>query len=61
VILGGLMLGCYRLSQWFKREKIDPVIEGAQDTWDGVDAYADEKRAGVRGWLDSFKSNKKRY
>jgi hypothetical protein len=60
-IIGGLMLGTYRLMQWFRREKIDPIVEGAQDTWDGVDAYADEKRAGFRGWLDSFKSNKKRY
>ncbi|MEM6596106.1 MAG: DUF1523 family protein [Pseudomonadota bacterium] len=61
IILAGLMLGVFRLSQWFKREKIDPVITGAQEGWDDLDAYADRKRAGFRGWLDSFKSKDKRY
>lgn len=61
IILAGLMLGFYRLTQWFRREKIDPLVDSASDTWDGVDAYADEKRAGLRGWLDSFKGKKKRY
>ena len=61
IILAGVMLGCYRLSQWFRREKIDPIVDGASDAWDGVDAYADEKRAGLKGWMDSFKGKKKRY
>ena len=61
IILAGLMLGFYRMTQWFRREKIDPIVDGAADAWDGVDAYADEKRAGVKGWFDSFKGKKKRY
>jgi len=60
IILAGLMLGFYRLTQWFRREKIDPIVDSAQDTWDGVDAYADQQRAGLRGWLDSWKSKPKR-
>jgi hypothetical protein len=60
IIFAGLMLGFYRLTQWFRREKIDPIVDSAQDTWEGVDAYADERRAGVRGWLDSWKSKPKR-
>ncbi len=60
IIFAGLMLGFYRLTQWFRREKIDPIVDSAQDTWEGVDAYADEQRAGFRGWLDSWKSKPKR-
>lgn len=60
LILAGLMLGFYRMTQWFRREKIDPIVDSAQDTWEGVDAYADERRAGMRGWLDSWKSKPKR-
>ncbi len=55
VCLAGLMLGFYRLTQWFRREKIDPIVEGAGETWDSVDAYADEKRKGFRGWLDTWR------
>ncbi len=60
LVLAGLMLGFYRMTQWFRREKIDPIVDSAQETWDGVDAYADERRAGLRGWLDSWKSKPKR-
>ncbi len=56
VIFAGLALGFYRMTQWFRREKIDPIVEGAGETWDNVDAYADEKRSGFRAWLDTWRS-----
>lgn len=55
IVLAGLMLGFYRLTQWFRREKIDPIVEGAGETWETVDNYADEKRAGFKGWLDTWR------
>jgi len=55
VILAGLCLGLFRLSQWFKRSKIDPITSSVGETWDAVDDYADEKRSGFRAWLDTFK------
>lgn len=56
IILAGLCLGLFRMSQWFKRSKIDPITESVGETWDAVDDYTDETRAGFRGWLDSWKS-----
>lgn len=61
IILAGLMLGFYRLTQWFRRETIDPIVNSASEAWDDVDAYTDQKREGVKGWFDSFKSKPKRY
>ncbi|MEP3346851.1 MAG: DUF1523 family protein [Litoreibacter sp.] len=55
VILAGLVLGLFRLSQWFKRSKIDPITESVSDTWDAVDDYAGEQRSGLRAWLDTWK------
>lgn len=55
IILAGLGLGVFRLSQWFKRSKIDPITESVGETWGAVDDYADEKRTGFRAWLDSWK------
>jgi len=54
-ILAGIGLGLFRLSQWFKRTRIDPIVDGAADTWDAVDDYADERRGRVRAWLDTWK------
>lgn len=55
VILAGLCLGLFRMSQWFKRSKIDPITESVSETWDAVDDYTDEQRSGFRAWLDSWK------
>ena len=60
VILGGLALGFYRLTQWFWRDKIDPIVEGAGETWDNVDAYADERRRGFRAWLDTWRGKSRK-
>ena len=56
IILAGLCLGFFRMLQWFKRSKIDPITESVGETWDAVDDYADEQRSGLRAWLDSWKS-----
>lgn len=55
VILAGICLGLFRLSQWFKRSKIDPITESVSETWDAVDDYTDEQRSGFRAWLDTWK------
>ncbi|SHE97880.1 Protein of unknown function [Litoreibacter ascidiaceicola] len=56
VILAGICLGIFRMLQWFKRSKIDPITDSVGETWDAVDDYADERRTGFRAWLDSWKS-----
>lgn len=62
IIFAGLCLGFYRLTQWFRRSKIDPLLEDAGETWDAVDARADAARdqaTGVWGrfkaWLDTWR------
>ena len=60
LVAAGLALGAYRLSQWFKRRNIDPIIEDAGEAWDNVDAYADEKRSGFKAWLDTWRSKPKK-
>jgi hypothetical protein len=55
LVFAGLLLGLYRLTQWFKRRNIDPIIEDAGEAWNSVDGYADEKRKGVRAWLDTWR------
>lgn len=39
-VCGLFILGFYRLIQRFKRRKIDPLIEKAEETWDDVEAKA---------------------
>jgi hypothetical protein len=42
----------------FRAKRIDPVLEGIEDSWDeSMDTLA-EKRGRVRRWLDSWKSKK---
>lgn len=55
VLLAGIFLGVFRLTQWFKRSKIDPITASVSDTWDAVDDYTDEQRSGFRAWLDTWK------
>lgn len=55
VIFAGLALGIFRLSQWFKRSKIDPITESVSETWDAVDDYTEEQSSGFRAWLDTWK------
>jgi hypothetical protein len=55
-IMAGLALGFYRLTQWFKRNSIDPIVEDVGETWDAVDDYTDEKRGRLRAWLDTWKN-----
>jgi hypothetical protein len=55
IVMAGLSLGIFRMLQWFKRSKIDPITESVGETWDAVDDYADEQSSGFRAWLDSWK------
>lgn len=55
LILAGLILGFYRLIQWFKRNTIDPIVEDVGESWDTASDYTDERRKGVRAWFDTFK------
>lgn len=54
IILAGITLGFYRLTQWFKRTSIDPIIDDIGETWEAVDDYADEKRGRFGSWIDSW-------
>ena len=56
IILAGLALGFYRLTQWFRRNKIDPIVEDMGESWDNATDYTDERRRGIRAWLDTWKS-----
>jgi len=54
IVLGLFGLGFYRLVQRFKRRKIDPLIEQAEDHWDTVEAKASEAGDSIdaaQGWL----------
>ncbi len=55
VILAGLTLGFYRLTQWFRRNTIDPIVDDMGETWDTTADYASERRRGFRAWLDTWK------
>ncbi|WP_159808015.1 DUF1523 family protein [Litoreibacter roseus] len=55
-ILAGLALGFFRMTQWFRREKIDPILEDVGETWDAVDARADDARDNARGVWGRFKA-----
>lgn len=54
-VCAGLGLGIYRMFQWFFRARIDPMLQGASDTWDAVDDYADDTRRGIRGWFERLR------
>nr|WP_121022302.1 DUF1523 family protein [Litoreibacter meonggei] len=60
VILAGICLGLFRMSQWFKRSKIDPITDSVSETWEAVDDYADDQRSGFRAWLDTWKGKPRR-
>lgn len=60
LVLAGLGLGLFRLTQWFKRENIDPIVDNATETWETVDDYADQKRGSLRSWLDTWKGKPRR-
>lgn len=55
IILAGLALGFYRLTQWFRRNTIDPIVEDMGETWDTAADYTDDRKKGFRAWLDTFK------
>lgn len=58
VILGGLVaFALFLRALWrqFRERTIDPLIEDGQDTYDRIDAFADEKRSGFRKWLDTWR------
>ena len=44
----------------FRRARIDPVLEDAQDAWDRVDAQTGEARGRIRRWWNSFKGPQSR-
>jgi uncharacterized protein DUF1523 len=51
IVLGLLLLGFYRLVQRFKRRRIDPLLERAEDAWDVVESKAADagESAGAAG------------
>lgn len=54
IALGLFGLGFYRLVQRFKRRKIDPLIEQAEEHWDTVEAKASEAGDSIdaaQGWM----------
>lgn len=58
VIFGLFALGFYRLTQRFKRRKIDPLVEKMEDRWDQAEVRAaqasdnmDAARGSVSGWF----------
>jgi hypothetical protein len=55
IIFAGLALGFYRLTQWFRRNTIDPIVDDMGETWDSTTDYASERRRGFRAWLDTWK------
>jgi len=54
IVLALFILGFYRLVQRFKRRRIDPLMEQAEEHWDSVEAKASEVGEGAdaaRGWV----------
>ncbi len=55
VLLLVLILTIRAMWRQFRQRTVDPMVQDAGETWDRVDAYADEKRGRVGRWLDSWK------
>ena len=54
IVLALFILGFYRLVQRFKRRRIDPLIDQAEEHWDSVEAKATDVGEGAdaaRGWV----------
>ena len=51
IILSLIILGIYRLMQKFKRSRIDPLVEGAEDVWDDVATGSETMGDKVRNWF----------
>lgn len=56
VVLLILLFMVRRIWLQFVERTVDPLVADSQEAWDRVDARADQARAGLRGWLDSWKS-----
>lgn len=63
VIFAALALGFYRMTQWFRRTKIDPLLEDAGERLEAVDQRTDAARDQIHGiwsrfraWLDTWKA-----
>jgi hypothetical protein len=56
LILAGIGLGFYRLTQYFRRNTIDPIVEDVGEGWDSATDYADERRGRIGAWLDTWRS-----
>ncbi|MBV1865311.1 MAG: DUF1523 family protein [Rhodobacteraceae bacterium] len=57
IVLALFILGFYRLVQRFKRRRIDPLIDQAEEHWDSVEAKASDVGEGAdaaRGWVHRF-------
>ena len=55
LILAGIGLGLYRLTQFFRRNTIDPIVDDMGESWDTASDYADERRGRFRAWLDTWR------
>ncbi len=55
VLLLVLILTIRAMWRQFRQRTVDPMVQDAGETWDRVDAYADEKRGRFGRWLDSWK------
>ena len=61
IFLALILLGLFRLVQRFKRRRIDPLIERAEEKWDAVEAKATEAsetasaaRGGILGYFKKW-------
>ena len=61
VLLGVGLLFLRAMWRQFRERALDPTLDAAEDRWDRVEAAANEKRAGWRRWLGTWKSKPPRY
>ncbi|RVV96970.1 DUF1523 family protein [Mesobaculum littorinae] len=55
------LLFLWGLLRRFRRRMVDPMVADGRAQWDRVDAYADERRSGLRRWLDGWRRKPPRY
>ena len=50
-----LLLFLRALWRQVRERTIDPLLDDGRDAYDRIDAFADEKRSGIRRWLDTWR------
>jgi hypothetical protein len=46
-----ILLGAFRVLQWFKRSRVDPVVENVGEAWDMVEDHASDARGNIRSFF----------